>query len=171
MFKHLFHSGPHFRRSSEQSFNQIFETWWKGLAFSLKKRPKLGEPALADQIVLLIADFCVFKGRYADKHEEEHDSGSEKVDFFSSVISIVYFRGHISFCSFPRLEVEIVIVAEWVSGEAKICQFKVEPFIEEDVFQLDVSMSDIQVLQVLDCFRKLNEESSADVLGKFLQVD
>jgi hypothetical protein len=64
-----------------------------------------------------------------------------------------------------------VIVAEWVSGEAKICQFKVEPFIEEDVFQLDVSMSDIQVLQVLDCFRKLNEESSADVLGKFLQVD
>lgn len=109
--------------------------------------------------------------RVSSDHDEENDSGRENVYGMPHVLFFLEnLRRHVPFCTETGLQITRTIASFDSSGETEVSYSQVEIAVEKDVLRLEVSVTDILSVKVLDSIQKLFEEVARGFLREFTRM-
>lgn len=115
------------------------------------KSPEFNEILGFNKLIDSVIGLCAQKRRSSIEHNEKDDSSCKQISSKSSIVSLIYFWGFVSFSSNSRGKFVISMVTFCVSRESKIRNLECKMTIKEDILRLEVTMGNINAHQVLDC--------------------
>lgn len=116
--------------------------------------------ALKEKAVEVLFFAGLFEGENALHDDEEDDSNAEHIDLSALVLLALLDLGcHVGHGTAVGVKVVYVLV----NSEAEVGKLQVEVVIDEDVLELEVAVSDVARVHVLDRFDHLVKEEAASV--------